>query len=527
MCNSILSKSLTELLSKFLTFDITVFTENYPFFLEKRIEALDLIIDKLNEINDLEEINNASFLIGEVFVKYNTMNGSQEILNHLLEDKTIEKFFDILQAKSNGSTNAVAFVLSNIVAYYLIKYGPKNTQNSEDEGTGNTIAEAQANPSSVKLPDDIPLIKRLADNIPHIAKYLAENNSEQFKSSYGKQIVPLGSSRLKMIELVLLSLKANNQTIVTQLIESEIIKTVLDLFIKYEWNNLLHNLTEKIINQILDGTFDELKEYIFTRCQLVNFMLDCTKDINATMSKGTLRKGWLGQIFRLANKLVDSKDAIVVKYLKDNQDWSNWVETTLKDTNELYKKHLGGKDPRAKIEDDDDNKQDIPLDIPKIIFQKFSKFFHNTNNMKDKNDKDNDDDVDDDADDDKREDEKNADSDILKDLDSDDNGKHMMRFGGNHDDNNEDSNADKFEDAIEAPPPRGRISFGRKHKNEEEIIKEEKEEVEWFSEPLHAHNLHHEAPPKAEPAVANEFSDNNFWRPEKRFNIDDILAELL
>jgi len=331
-----------------------------------------------------------------------------------------------------------------------------------------------------------------------------------------------------MIELIGLSLKTNNPLIYSKIIESDLIEIFLGLFVKYEWNNLLHNQVEKIINQILEGNSDEMKEYLLNKVKLVDFIVENTKDLMFNTARGTMRKGYLGQLFRIANKLLDSKDPIITNYLKDSSNWTEFTETTLKTTNELYRTHLGGRDPRAKHEEEDDSR-DIQLDIPKIIFQKFSKFFQNPDRgVKDQpTEKEGDDEAEieedeDDEDDDRRDEEKKHESDLLKDLESDDNNKHTLRFGNRENqEENKDEHGDNMEE-FDNPAPRGRISFGRKMKHEvepeereepEEPEETNKEEIQWFSEP----------DPDAD---ERKFLDSNFWKADTWHNVDDILKEM-
>jgi len=141
-------------------------------------------------------------------------------------------------------------------------------------------------------------------------------------------------------------------------------------------------------------------------------------------------------------------------------------------------------------------------------------------NKDNKADKDNEDPNGDEDDDDKREDEKN-DPDILQELENDDsNSKHATRFGHSHEESN-DPHEEKFEDAIEAPAPKGRISFGRKHaKNGHEEPTPEKEEIQWFSEPEHQNGQRYVSYDE------NEFIATHFWKQENRFNADDVLNDI-
>jgi len=79
----------------------------------------------LDPKSDIEEINNTAYLICEVLGKYNTMHCSHEILQNLLERTTIDYFFELLKTKDSVTCCAVALILGNIFAYYILINTPK------------------------------------------------------------------------------------------------------------------------------------------------------------------------------------------------------------------------------------------------------------------------------------------------------------------------------------------------------------------------------------------------------------------
>jgi len=87
--------------------------------------VLQLVIKKLDPKSDIEEINNTAYLICEVLGKYNTMHCSHEILQNLLERSTIDYFFELLKTKDSVTCCAVALILGNIFAYYILINTPK------------------------------------------------------------------------------------------------------------------------------------------------------------------------------------------------------------------------------------------------------------------------------------------------------------------------------------------------------------------------------------------------------------------
>jgi len=63
-------------------------------------------------------------------------------------------------------------------------------------------------------------------------------------------VAPLGSFRLKCVQLVLLLLKSNFLLLDTALVEYKIIARCVDLFFQFKWNNILHAAVEAITRYI-------------------------------------------------------------------------------------------------------------------------------------------------------------------------------------------------------------------------------------------------------------------------------------
>lgn len=98
MANQICSKSVSEFLAKILTFETQTVTGVDPDFSDEgRKKVLSIVVKKLTPEHDLEYINNAAYLICEVFGKYNTMHNCNEILKELMEKTTIDYFFEVLR----------------------------------------------------------------------------------------------------------------------------------------------------------------------------------------------------------------------------------------------------------------------------------------------------------------------------------------------------------------------------------------------------------------------------------------------
>lgn len=58
-------------------------------------------------------------------------------------------------------------------------------------------------------------------------------------------------------------MKANNKDIYNSLVDNGFFESLLDLIVRYEWNNMLHSQIEKIITFVIDGNNEDLKTAVF------------------------------------------------------------------------------------------------------------------------------------------------------------------------------------------------------------------------------------------------------------------------
>jgi len=75
----------------------------------------------------------------------------------------------------------------------------------------------------------------------------------QLGGGAGKLDPPLGQNRLKILEVLLALVSLKSPAVEAKLIELSVLPTVLDLFFKYEWHNLLHNLVKSLLEIIIKG----------------------------------------------------------------------------------------------------------------------------------------------------------------------------------------------------------------------------------------------------------------------------------
>jgi len=403
MVNHIYSKSIGEFLAKLVTFESSLLANNDDeTYNTERIKILDLIVHKLDPKYDVEVINNAAYLICEIFGKYNTMHCGREVLSSLLTDQTISYFFGILEARNSVSSCAVALILGNIFAYYILISSSRNYDNESQEYYSQS-------PTMTELKDDLPLIVALLNHIPSIISYLGENQGSSITNQCGTNIVPFGGAKLKLIELLIIALKTGNQKIHAKLAQSGFVETLLELFLRFEWNNMLHNQVEKVLTFIIEGNSDELKATLFEKADILGFLINATRQSEYDMSgkhKRKVRKGYMGQVVRLSNKIAESRDDYIFNFTNNSTAWKDYLAAELAETNKKDKIHLGGRDPRGHYQDDDDEYDNLDNSDPLNRYysntdendKTFGKDYDNDDDEKDEKDEDEDKEIDDEDD---------------------------------------------------------------------------------------------------------------------------------
>jgi len=99
------------------------------------------------------------------------------------------------------------------------------------------------------------LITLIVGNIPRIVSYLEQQTAQTnlLETSYDVKIVPLGSLRLKLIELMYHLIKLNKDALLMSLVETNFFGQLSHLIEIYPWNNFLQLKSSSIFDEILDS----------------------------------------------------------------------------------------------------------------------------------------------------------------------------------------------------------------------------------------------------------------------------------
>jgi hypothetical protein len=292
-------------------------------------------------------------------------------------------------------------------------------------------------------------------------------------------------------------MKANNRRIYAKIGEIGLLETLLGLIVKYEWNNMIHNQVEKVLTLILDGTSDELKASLFENAHLLEFIAQACEVPDFKMlnpKERMVRKGYLGQLIRLATKIQESKDPIIMKYCESSDAWKEFLEREFKEATERNKINFGGRDPRIPIEEPE---QDVHLDLPDFM-QKFNKYFKVSDASNDKQD---------------------------DNEDNDDNEDKGDDINDRYDENNDPFSTKELVTEENSSPVKGRSSFGHIiHKADDDMTVMDEEKVIDYSQPVRIIEMEQ----RSDDEDRSEYYDNNYLGSKTsytRSDVDELLKE--
>jgi len=153
------------------------------------------------------------------------------------------------------------------------------------------------------------------------------------------------------------------------MIELSVLPTVLDLFFKYEWHNLLHNLVKSLLEIIITGENRAMSESLLTDANMLARIIDAHKDNDeAVKQPKSCRKGYMGQLRQISNLIQDrAKQEAWMRTYTESPEWVNFCETYLAQLNDvndgrqLGRAHANGLAPQSDGEEEEDDTH-IPLD---------------------------------------------------------------------------------------------------------------------------------------------------------------------
>eukprot|EP01098_Paradermamoeba_levis_P006183 TRINITY_DN2568_c0_g2_i1.p1 TRINITY_DN2568_c0_g2~~TRINITY_DN2568_c0_g2_i1.p1 ORF type:complete len:635 (-),score=158.96 TRINITY_DN2568_c0_g2_i1:230-2134(-) len=267
------------------------------------------LISKLNISSEAEVHENAAQTLVDIIAVSGT--NTSPLLSQIESPQAITQLLDSILVGENPS------ILSNglTILMELFKRTTQETLNND-----------------AKLEDLPPLYSILVKNLDKFTKLLLDPTNKTTMTLTTGTVVPLGLTRLKIVEFILCLIKTNFSCLHQELVKSGVLSACLDLFFIYVWNNFLHATVDCLLATIFDGENQELEIALIQECKLLDRIVQANKDNEAAVSepKG-MRRGNMAFITRISNLLCQEaqKNEQLHKLLEEHTEWNVFVNTAL------------------------------------------------------------------------------------------------------------------------------------------------------------------------------------------------------
>jgi len=194
------------------------------------------------------------------------------------------------------------------------------------------LSPKQALPNTYSSPGDVgipsPPASPPADNeadrhlkdvtIDSISAYISTisdsldvpENGQVLETPFGILKPPLGSLRLKLVELLSAMLRLGNSTAEANIMSVGAAQKALALLLQFPFNNLLHTQVTSLILHALDSGTPAIVEHLFEGCNLLGWITHAPDKVQPTRREGDdnasqrkpIRAGYLGHLVLLGNR---------------------------------------------------------------------------------------------------------------------------------------------------------------------------------------------------------------------------------
>ena len=149
--------------------------------------------------------------------------------------------------------------------------------------------------------------------------------------------VPLGFTRLKVVQFCVPLFFTNRASVDQALAESDLLGVILNLFFLYEWNNFLHQLVESLVASLFDGNASALRRAAISKFHLPARLASAARASEARFSAGGLRAGNHQFLLLVSEHLVSTaaQDGELASALAGEEGWSEFAEGLLREASSL------------------------------------------------------------------------------------------------------------------------------------------------------------------------------------------------
>ncbi|KAG5363560.1 SIT4-associating protein [Yarrowia sp. B02] len=185
----------------------------------------------------------------------------------------------------------------------------------------------------------------------------AKKDSEETKADAEATETEDKDDSLEAIEAALRNDPVVGDLLKISLVDNDVIVTILNMFMKFPWNNFLHNVVFDIVQQILNGPMGDgfnrfLAINLFDQGQLTQLIVDGQKRCDEYETEHGTRIGYMGHLTLISEEVVKftavfTPESIspVVAAAVTVPEWIMYVAHTLVKTREQHNALLGGARP--------------------------------------------------------------------------------------------------------------------------------------------------------------------------------------
>lgn len=352
-------RSIAELLNKLLNVQDHDFESPIQEEIKaKQHQVLEALIEKIGPDGSEDDHLNASSILQD-------MLETKDFYVVICQKTNINKLLDFAFVQENANTSsqnaALAVLTAMVQVFHEKKKDEQRNNNQSDEDDTPNLENEESNV-------DNPLIEVIAHNCRRLSDFLHQHSVvvlESIDTSFGVKIAPLGSLRLKIIELIYQLVRLNKQPILDAIADTEVFETISRLVEAYPWNNFLQLKVQNLYEEVFDSPNVEFRRKVLERSKIVDTIIRLGQDVKFIhQSNRLIRHGYMALITRIANFIIgkggrDLKDDVkeFQEQMPNREEWKKFVEGELKQTNDNNMRTLGGQQPRNSMDEEDDAKE--------------------------------------------------------------------------------------------------------------------------------------------------------------------------
>lgn len=170
----------------------------------------------------------------------------------------------------------------------------------------------------------------------------------------GAELQPFGPARLSIVEMIGDVIKLNVVNLNAKIIQTNVMKKLLQFFGKYEWNSLLHFKLDLIFSEVLRNheTGPELLKALFEESHFLNYITQLIRSEDYQLKNETgrrIERGFMPYIIRFIDTLegMREKSTYIDQQIKKfgEEEWTEVWKDKIQPKKNKYAKQLGGHNP--------------------------------------------------------------------------------------------------------------------------------------------------------------------------------------